>query len=677
MPPPRFVETVARAVPMIRPRASSRELRVMAPLSIAVLVVLGLWPLWAAVRARGLGAWRLPVLALAVTVSVASVWVAFTTPALPAGPPADRPIVAATGDFVTSDTCRGCHPRQHATWRASFHRTMTQPATPDRVIPEIDSIVFEHRGGRVRLEERDGRVFAGAARPTRGGIEWIEREVVQTTGSHHFQVFWFTNGHGRELTMFPFCYRIDEERWMPVDAAFLMPPDTRQPLSGARWNTNCIVCHTTQGQPRVHQQGNVDTHVAEFGIACESCHGPAGAHVAANRDPLRRYALHLGGAGDETIEDPAEMTPEREAQVCGQCHAVTIARSDLHDEWAKDGFTYRPGDDLLASRVLVSPDAADAPELRAQLARQPNLFETLFWPDGQVRISGRDYHGLLASPCYADGDGERKMTCLSCHAMHPAADDPRELAEWAEDQLKPGMRGDLACTQCHQHLATPDAARAHSRHDPDVVGCYDCHMPYTTFGLLKAIRSHTVTSPSVQETVEHGRPNACNLCHLDRSLGWTGEQLARDFGIAAPPLGDDERNVAAGVLWALKGDAGERALVAAAMGRAQARSTAGTDWLAPYLGELLRDPYHAVRFVAQRALREAPSGAGLGYDFLDPEAEREAAIQRMLDDWSVRRGARRDRDLEPLLIDASGDLRVALFRRLLAQRDHRPVYLGE
>ena len=50
-------------------------------------------------------------------------------------------------------------------------------------------------------------------------------------------------------------------------------------------------------------------------------------------------------------------------------------------------------------------------------------------------------------------------------------------------------------------------------------------MPRTTFGLLRAIRSHQVSSPTVKESVEYGRPNACNLCHLDQTLARTAEKL--------------------------------------------------------------------------------------------------------------------------------------------------------
>jgi hypothetical protein len=162
-----------------------------------------------------------------------------------------------------------------------------------------------------------------------------------------------------------------------------------------------------------------------------------------------------------------------------------------------------------------------------------------------------------------------------------------------------------------------------------------------------------------------------------------GEQLAAGGGVAAPDLeGEahtDAREVSAGVIWDLRGDAGVRALVAAAFGRAEARAASGTAWMLPYTAELLRDPYDAVRFVAQIALRAEPDvgPAGGGFDFLAPEAERRAFLDRLEDSWRQRRSTRRDTDLSAVLIDADGNLRVEAFRALLARRDLRRIYLGE
>ena len=66
--------------------------------------------------------------------------------------------------------------------------------------------------------------------------------------------------------------------------------------------------------------------------------------------------------------------------------------------------------------------------------------------------------------------------------------------------------------------------------------CYNCHMPHTTFGLLRAMRSHQVSSPNVRESLDYGRPNACNLCHLDETLSWTADKLHAWYQQPVPEL---------------------------------------------------------------------------------------------------------------------------------------------
>ncbi len=59
---------------------------------------------------------------------------------------------------------------------------------------------------------------------------------------------------------------------------------------------------------------------------------------------------------------------------------------------------------------------------------------------------------------------------------------------------------------------------------------------------------------------------ACNLCHLDKTLEWTGQNLAAWYKIPVEELSPEDKSIAASVLWALKGDAGQRALIAWHMG---------------------------------------------------------------------------------------------------------------
>src|SRR5258706_15854300 len=56
---------------------------------------------------------------------------------------ADRPIEVTGDRYVSSQTCRACHPSQYASWHASYHRTMTQVATPQSVAASFDGVRVE------------------------------------------------------------------------------------------------------------------------------------------------------------------------------------------------------------------------------------------------------------------------------------------------------------------------------------------------------------------------------------------------------------------------------------------------------------------------------------------------------------------------------------------------------
>ena len=593
--------------------------------------------------------------------------------------PVDRPIEISEDGFVSSRNCRSCHLRQYETWHASYHRTMTQLATPETVIGEFDGRFLERDGYEFGVQ-RDGDRFMvtlldDLGRPT-------TRPVVMTTGFHHMQVYWFSTGNSRMLGHFPFVYLREEKRWISSDASFLHPDQQNmthaQLTNAALWNHTCLKCHVTNPRALIQystasQRLSMDTHVAEFGIACEACHGPGEDHVAANQNPLHRYSQRFHNEPDSTITNPGRLDHRRASQVCGICHSITnMGGGEGEIRWRERGNTFRPGDEITDHRKIVS-FTSDPEMLEEMTSLNPHYLADRFWDDGMVRVSGREFNGLLETRCYTHGE----MSCLSCHTLHPPEDDPRPLSEWADDQLKIGMRGNQACLQCHEELDNEQQLTAHTHHPAASSGslCYNCHMPYTTYGLQKAIRSHQVDSPSVQASLETGRPNACNLCHLDKTMAWAADGLDQWYGIARPELEQDQQQVAASVLWLLKGDAGQRALIAWAMGWQPAREISGDNWMVPYLGQLLLDPYGAVRFIAARSLRRLEGYKEIDYDFELPAEKREAAVERIRQQWSREPGAMGDRG--SVLVDESGQLDWDVFRRLLGTRNDRRINLAE
>jgi hypothetical protein len=628
---------------------------------VAALLGIGLLPL-AARLARGRGPLLgSVVLSCWVAVAAFAAWATAASPAPPPVPDEGRPHEVVAPTFVSSRSCLPCHPREYDTWRASYHRTMTLLATPAAVRGAFDGRAVRGDYESHHMERRGDAFYVDGQR------------VLMTTGSHHMQAYWVSDHSGRSVSLVQAIYLFGDERWIRRRDAFLQPPGGERRVD--HWNTNCIECHATMGRPRLAD--GVDTEYNELGIACEACHGPAEEHASANRSPLRRYALHFGGGQDATIVNPKRLSARRASQVCGRCHANTVfASSDVEAAyWNGAGDPHRPGDDLdRTAWVLRGPNDPRGP-IEAEPELQAFRRDSLAWPDGPSRGSGREFSAMQFSPCFGTGEDRGDMSCLSCHRMHRAADDPRPLAEWADDQLGRGMEGDRACLQCHDTGAGASLA-SHTHHAADSSGsrCYNCHMPHTTYGLLKAIRSHQVTSPRVAQELETGRPNACNLCHLDRSLGWTAERLHEWYAQPTPPLTAEQGQLSAAVRGMLEGEARQRVLYAWHAGWAPAQQASGNDWIAAFVAPLLADPYAVVRIVAGRSIRTLPGFAEFPLeDTADPERLAWTA-RRAWDVWGARGGTpRRD----PALLTERGGLDGPAVTGMLARRQDPPVGVVE
>jgi len=645
---------------------------------IAAIIAAVAYPLFAIGSG---GRWRAAVAAaLLFTVSVPVVTAArryLRAPSAIDPEVLDRPVVEPQGEYVSSDACRSCHPEPYASWSASYHHTMTREAVPGAAAGDFGGVTLRAGEHRYTLERRGDEFWVRTEAPDAGtGPVRSEQPVVLVTGSHHYQVYWLPDEKKGVLRAFPFVYLFDEQKWIPRKAAFLSPPEPNRTVESARWNNGCAKCHSLHARWRPVRP-KTDTRVAELGISCEACHGPAEAHVTRYQTPTARYAQHFGSTPDETIVQPERLDSRRASEVCGQCHAISLfVDRDDFSNWASHGYRYRPGDVLEDTRDIVRglPEQNSAGMLE-RLETKQGFLEDSFWEDGTVRVAGREYNGLLETPCYQRGE----LSCLSCHEMHRDSDDPRSLAEWANGQLAPGMRGNQACVQCHSQWVDAEALAKHTRHAPDSSGseCQNCHMPYTVYGLLKAIRSHTIDSPVVRSPRESTRPNACNQCHLDQTLEWSARHLNDWFSVPEPVLDEEERNVAASLLWILEGHAGQRALAAWTMGWGPALEISGGDWMAPYLAQLLVDPYDAVRFVAYRSLKRQPGFADFAYDSLADRAERAQISQRAFARWRQTRSGENRSTGAKLMLDEQGEIQIEATRKRLARRDDRLVNFRE
>jgi hypothetical protein len=254
---------------------------------------------------------------------------------------------------------------------------------------------LDRRGSALWATLDDPDSNAGDSRPR------VTRQVVMTTGSHRQQIYWYATGRGRLLGQLPAEYLVEERRWIPRSAVLMHPPTSPFSETGS-WNSTCIACHTTLGQPRLMTPAAAppsrmqvgDTQSVEFGIACESGHGPGAEHVRLNRNPLRRYGLRLTRTRDESTVLPDQLAAHRSSEVCGQCHSVWEFFNEAGERQANAaGLPYRPGDQLATTRMVVQPThaggfAGNECHDRERSAIHPRLVLA----DGMIRVSGREYN---------------------------------------------------------------------------------------------------------------------------------------------------------------------------------------------------------------------------------------------------------------------------------------------
>ena len=104
-----------------------------------------------------------------------------------------RPIAVLPEGFASSNSCKECHPHEHRSWHASYHRTMTQLVSSDTAPSAIHDVSVIIEGEQYRFEQEGEQFFVTFHDPVANG-ETRRREIVMMTGSHHMHAFWYDSG---------------------------------------------------------------------------------------------------------------------------------------------------------------------------------------------------------------------------------------------------------------------------------------------------------------------------------------------------------------------------------------------------------------------------------------------------------------------------------------------------
>jgi predicted CXXCH cytochrome family protein len=599
----------------------------------------------------------------------------------PGGNQPSNTVVAA--EVTTSQSCVECHKSRHASWQRSFHRSMTRDATPENVKADFNDAVYTYQGITSRMYRRGDEFFIETMDPAWANTmqgrglpqdQWgppktREFSVDRLVGSHWFQQMFHRDKHGRYIRL-PLIYHLVEKRWIHASGAFLAPETPIFFGHAAVWNDVCLFCHNTRPDKKpLRFDGGIgyQTEVSELGISCEQCHGPGDRHILAHKNSSATSILDSSGA-DPTIANPARLSVKRADDVCAHCHGMGVQHKP--NAWNPNTQTdpFRPGLELTNSHLLYWSEAELNEYKLKNLGHTSHIPEAdgRFWGDGTPLTTAHEYQGMALSKCYQSGEG--KMSCLTCHAMHGG--DPNH-------QLKEGMRTNPACYTCHESYRAKLVEHTHHPAESSGSQCMNCHMPFQVFSLLDTHRTHRISSPRVRDSIDTGKPHACNLCHLDKSLGWTADTLQKWYGTKPESLSPDDRSIASSILYLTRGDARSRSVVAGAFSWPLAQQASGRDWAGMLLVRMLeQERYPAVRYLEYRALRSLSGFDSASYDYLGDSTQRSAQIRKL--EMSLRADPRPNKDKYPYLpLTADGSFSNDALDRLLRSRKDPDVFVNE
>lgn len=536
-------------------------------------------------------------------------------------------------DYAGSASCKDCHPGKFTDWSRHSHRFMNQDASPGTVRGDFSGVEIAHAGGKVTFATEP----AGFTMTLVRGKTRRKYVVTRTVGSRFMQMFIGRQVEGPEPpgnqawadeVKLPFGFWFKLGRWLHVsyfdpvgrenlpDGTPAFDPFDRPRVHA--WRQNCMLCHNTvpyverlaipdglEGFPQLEHPLDAKPLLEELGLAVDLAPRPDGHASVRERIQPRNLvqlgigceACHFGGAAHGATVDgvASSLLPSSP-------YLRWVTRQDRRVLGPSDGTSKR------ASAAVVNGNCAQC-HCAPLVSRYPN---------GQATMNGREALDLIGGSCAS------AIRCTDCHDPH-------------RDTGQEGLPTDPAhvatCTRCHPRWRDPTSAKGHALHSSEVT-CLDCHMPRMSQGLEELVRSHRISSPTDVRMFEKGLGNACNLCHLDKPIGWTLAALREQFGREIAPVSSwsafygERLEKPVGLAW-LTGANPSMRLVAT---QSYARSPLGKAAL-PDLIRALDDPISVNRVFDTFAIARL-RGKELTreeYDVTLPSAERRARIEALLE----------------------------------------------
>jgi hypothetical protein len=220
-------------------------------------------------------------------------------------------------------------------------------------------------------------------------------------------------------------------------------------------------------------------------------------------------------------------------------------------------------------------------------------------------------------------------------------------------------------------------------------------MPKMAYGIMRIHPTHRIQSPEPARAWRHDMPEACTLCHTDRSAKWAAQALGRQQGKPPPEdlPSDPAFEVAESVRTLLSGDVVQRAVAASALGetRGATAQPLARLWAVPFLLQAMEDNYASIRRMAWLSLEALVARAGEVRPALaasagqvprfEPQAsseERARVVGRWREWWAALDKGDIPRPDSAVPLDAALEPIPAAIEQLLKKRAAQPpIQIGE
>ncbi len=398
--------------------------------------------------------------------------------------------------YIGDKACVSCHKQEHQEWQGSHHDEAMMIADENSVKADFNNTSFNYNGIISTFYKNNNKYMVKTDGPD-GKLH--EYEISYTFGIYPLQQYMIKFPNAKVQVLDPtWDNRSKKEggqRWYHIHKDENVKAGDPLHWTGPNmnWNYMCAECHSTNLKKNYDAKTkSYQTTFDSINVSCEACHGPASEHIkwTENKtDKLKNsgFPISFKYSKQEAWRDRnntlKSVLQKEELNVCATCHS---RRTQLDDDFV-------PGDDFHEHYLSV------------------NLDEGLYFSDGKIQDEVYVYNSFVQSAMYEEG-----VTCSDCHNPHT---------------LERKGSGDKVCFQCHQTGVY--TATSHHKHKKGSAGssCIDCHMPARTYMGVDSRNDHSFRVPRPDLSVENKNlPNACNLCHTDKTAHWSTDAMKKWYG---------------------------------------------------------------------------------------------------------------------------------------------------